>query len=166
MMAAPFNRYPNAFLATYLRRLADRISDASVAILRDHGIAVEPRTVSVLLFAADNTGSTTADVAQTLGISHQLASQRIARLIDQGLITTRTDPHDSRRRPIRLTRRGDREVKKILPVIARFDRVFEQLVREEAADLPDIINRVFDALSRESLAQRYERANGAATGRP
>ena len=155
MEVNPLDRYPHAFFATHLRQLTDRITEASKVIFDEYGIATDPRTVSILIYLSGTRAATTADIALALGHSHQLASQRIAKLIDQGLVQSYVDRRDSRRRPHRLTRKGAGEVKKLVPLIERFEQVFSALFAEIETDLSVAARRALQAIEQRPLQLRY-----------
>ena len=149
----PLQQYPNAFVATFLRRLSDEISRESQAIFEERGISADPKSVSVLLCVAQQP-ATTAEIAQALGHSHQLASQRVARLLGQGLVESDVDTTDSRCRPLRLTRNGRDEVRRLLPVMERLEQVFRELFTEIGADVPAVAQAMLRALSKRAIGER------------
>ena len=147
-------------MATKLRQLADQISLESRPILRQRGISTDPKTISVLMFVAGKSRTTTAEIARALGLSHQLATQRVNRLLDQQLIEIVSDSSDSRLRPVQLAAEGEAEVRQLTPVIEQLDAVLRQVFEEIDSDPVAIANDMFEALSQHSLQTRIDVAEG------
>ena len=135
----PVERFPHAFLASHLTQLSDRIHTLSLKLFRRHGIAVEPKCVSVLMLVAHSPLSA-ADIANTLALSHQLVTQRLNKLKKGGYLQVVPDTQDARRRVATATELGKAEILRILPVLEALDRVFESIF-EQVGDLPDLLRR-------------------------
>jgi len=135
----PIERFPNAFLAAHLSSLVSVIHELSKDLFREAGIHVDPKCVSVLMAIAENRNASASDIAQSLGISHQLVTQRIKKLERSGHVTCSTDREDARRRITSATRSGRAEIKRIEPVLARLEEQFTDLSEQIDIDLPGAV---------------------------
>ncbi|MEO3808462.1 MarR family winged helix-turn-helix transcriptional regulator [Sphaerisporangium sp. B11E5] len=65
-------------------------------------------------------GTTAADLGRTLGVSKQAAGKTVDNLERLGYVQRGSDPHDARRKTVRLTERG-------VDCLARSARIFDDL---------------------------------------
>lgn len=151
----PLRHYNSALLAYYLRRLSDKISEETGPLLEERGIELAPRTVSVALSLSAHPGATTTDLADWLGLSHQLVSQRLAKLIASGLAEHEVSPADRRRRQHLLTAKGEEEVEKMKPFLADVQRIFDELFGQIQVDLLAAARKAIHALEDRTITQRF-----------
>lgn len=139
-------------LASLLTILGDAVSSEVVSALdgtglrHGHGYLVQRLLV----------GPTTAtEMASELGISQQAVSKAVKELVGLGHVEMTVDPADSRRRPVRLTRRGRaavsraRAARKVLD-----DRVRDGLGNQRFDGLVADLERVLDVLGLRDAVER------------
>ncbi len=73
-------------------------------------------------------GATASEVAPRLGVTKQAARLVVEELTGLGYVERGEDPDDGRRRPVRLTARGE-------DALRRSEAIFDELRRELAAEL-------------------------------
>lgn len=146
----------DAFVANMLDRLAGRIVEQGDELLRDAGVVIPSRSASTLLLLGEARNLSVADVARLLDQPHQLVTQRTDLLIALGAVTRVDDSRDARRRVLRLTAKGRRELGKLNAVLVEAQEAICALYREIGCDLFDAAERAMDALDRASLRQRIE----------
>ena len=151
-----FLELPNhaAFLGARAQRLADLIGNQGDVFLRAGGVSVPVRSVSTLLYLHRHGPASLVQIAKALGEPHQLTSQRTTVLSGLSMISTRADKKDRRRRLFALTAKGRREAER---VDARCDDAvlaFDDLNRELAVDLAEVLDLAYDALNHRSMSER------------
>ena len=74
-------------------------------------------------------------LAERLGLSHQLASQRLRWLVKEGLVVIGDDPNDRRRRLVSLTPAGQTEGDKLQAFLPKLEQAYRDLFDEIGMDL-------------------------------
>ena len=105
--------YEDVSVPSLMREARDVYRDAIRKALAGAGCDDIPRSGSIVLAGLDHLGpepafSPQADVAASLGLSRQMASQLIDTLVLREYLERRNDPADRRRMEVRLTARGRR----------------------------------------------------------
>jgi DNA-binding MarR family transcriptional regulator len=116
-----------------------------------HDSGLTDRESGILAHIADeaDAGATAAQLAGHLGIGKAALSQHIKRLQQLGLIDTRTDDGDRRRKSIRLTAAGRRAVSSSSPLDQdRLRRLLETMSIEDAASAVRGLQRLAEAARR------------------
>ena len=152
-----FETLNNAFLAHFARRLADLIIEQSRTNLQDLNLDTPVTAVSTLLFLDKAKSSKVTDVAAALGVSHQMAAQRISTLQKVALIERTTLPNDRRSRLISLTKKGQAEAEALKDFTAKVSQVIVDLETEIDCDLTAALRRAELALLREPIVKRLEK---------
>ncbi|MEP2987887.1 MAG: hypothetical protein ABJN65_17890 [Parasphingorhabdus sp.] len=145
-----------AFIANQLDRLANQISEQGELLLQDAGLEFPARTVSCVLLIGERGEISTADIASVLKQPHQLATQRVELLITSKIVERFVDPHDGRRKILRLTPSGADQFERLQESLAEAARAFAGLFEEIECDLPAITRRATEALERSSVLDRIK----------
>jgi DNA-binding MarR family transcriptional regulator len=143
-----------AFVAHKLDRLSDLIVEQGNALLRDAGVKIPSRTVSLLLLIGDRGQLSAADIASTLGQPHQLVTQRIDVLMGLALVERKADAEDARRKILSLTTEGEQHYAALTTLLAKAAMAFAELSDEIGCDLAIMAMKAIDALGRASLVDR------------
>lgn len=143
-----------AFIANQLDRLADLISEQGELLLQDAGLEFPARTVSCVLLIGERGEISTADIASVLKQPHQLVTQRVEFLITSGIVERFVDPHDGRRKILRLTPSGADQFKRLQECLEKAARAYAGLFEEIECDLPAITRRATEALEHSSVLDR------------
>ncbi|MFI6521062.1 MarR family winged helix-turn-helix transcriptional regulator [Spirillospora sp. NPDC050679] len=83
-------------------------------------------------------GTTAVDLGRTLGVSKQAAGKTVEALERIGYVERAADPHDARRKLVRLTPHG-------VDALARSARIFDEIRARWAAELGDDRLRALEA---------------------
>lgn len=144
-----------SFLGRLSEALSTRIEEQTRPLFDAAGIVVPVKTCS-LLTALDEAGeASAADLARTLGQSHQLVVQKCPALLRLGLITQHRDPADARRKLFRLTDAGHDQLARIDAYSERIGDVYRSLF-DEVGDVHGAILRTLAALEARPLRDRIE----------
>jgi len=141
-------------LASRLRRVLDEIQRQGKRVYSELGIDFEIRWFSVFHFLANNPESTITDVASSLNLRHPSVIQVVNEMIEQGLLQSKSDSKDRRRRLVSLAPKGRKLFKKLQPVWKAFEDAGREIVREMDNDLIGAIAKFETALIRQSLYER------------
>jgi DNA-binding MarR family transcriptional regulator len=151
-----------AFLANRLDRLADLIADQGEALLRDAGLDMPSRTVSLLLLVGDHRKLSAADAAALIGLPHQLVTQRTELLIGLGLVERKDDPADGRRKVLTLSAKGKGQYARMRTRLTEAAAAFEALFDDIGCDLAAMAAKAQAALERKPLSARMKPAASVA----
>jgi len=151
-----FETLNSSFLAHFARRLADLIIEQGSELLRDLELTTPTTSISTLLFIANNANVTVATIAEELGVSHQMATQRINLLEKLLLIERQPLPNDKRAKQVTLTELGKAEVKILFPFTQQMKEIFEQLEAEVGCELTKVIRRTELSLLNKSIKERLK----------
>ena len=148
-------------LASRLRRLSDRLYGDAARIYRESNLPMEPRWFPLLVLLDEEGETTVTGAADRLAMTHPAVHQIAAAAARKGLIRSRRDRRDERRRLMALTARGKRAVDAHRPFRARIRCGVEEMLREAGVDLLGDLEKVERALDGAEIRDRIAgRGNG------
>lgn len=119
-----------------------RVRQASAALyeqmdqcLQAHGLTLPAYATSLVQTLYHGGPQSVSALAESLGLSHQLASQRLRWLVKQGLVAIGDDPEDRRRRLVSLTPDGQAEGDKLQAFLPKLEQAYGDLFDEIGMDL-------------------------------
>jgi DNA-binding MarR family transcriptional regulator/ribosomal protein S18 acetylase RimI-like enzyme len=119
-----------------LRRLADRIADAGRRLYLALGVPLEPNWHALLLYLDTHGPDSVTGAAEALRVSHPTVIEMARRMEAAGLVVTRPDAGDGRRRVLALSPEGRRrmpEFKQLWEVIGgELDEIIEATTGSDA----------------------------------
>jgi len=142
-----------SFLGRLSEALSTRIEEQTRPLFDAAGITVPVRSCSLLTALGEAGEASAAELARTLGQSHQLVMQKCPALLRLGLITQHPDPGDARRKMFRLTDAGRDQLARIDAYSERISDVYRTLF-EEVGDVHGAILRALNALEARPLSER------------
>jgi DNA-binding MarR family transcriptional regulator len=110
-----YDRVMKQGLGTQLRHLIELLDGAVAASYAEAGIDYRPRYTPVMRALAGNDALTVGDIAVAAGITQPAATQTVALMQKEGLVTTAPAPHDARQKLVALAPRG----RELLPRLQR-----------------------------------------------
>lgn len=90
-------------LGTQLRHLLELLDGAVAQSYRDAGLSYRPRYTPVVRVLIDRESATISEIAEAAHITQPAATQTIALMIKEGLVSAEQGAQDGRQRLIRLT---------------------------------------------------------------
>ncbi len=144
----------DAFVANLLDTLVNQIVEQGDDLLRQAGVVFPSRSASTVLLLGGGRDLSVADIAKTLGHPHQLATQRVDMLIALGIAKRVDDPGDGRRKVVRLTPKGRRQLQKLEATLVLARSAIAALFEETGCDLSAAALRAMQALETKSLLER------------
>lgn len=138
-----------------------RVRQASVDLyeqmdqcLQAHGLILPAYTTSLVQTLHHAGPQSVAALAEELGLSHQLASQRLKWLVNEGLVAIGDDPDDGRRRQVRLTAAGKLEADKLQTFLPLLEQAYSHVFDEIGVDLHHGLIAARTALKTSPLLDR------------
>lgn len=114
--------------------------------------------LKTLILLAEHAGTLSVkDVAERLGISLPAASRAVDSLVRRGLAERAEDPDDRRMKQVRMTRKGDRLMERLVAArIRSFERLLEEFTVTERRKLGDALDEI---LARPEIARLCPRGS-------
>jgi DNA-binding MarR family transcriptional regulator len=150
-------------LGTQLRHLIELLDGAVGAAYEAEGLDYRPRYTPLMRALHEHDGIGIGQLAELAGITQPAATQTVALMIVDDLVSSTPGPIDKRQRVIRLTERG----RALMPRLQLCWQATAKAAATLDADLPMPLSVLLDdalqALQRESFGQRIQSARAAAT---
>lgn len=144
-----------------------RVRQASVTLYEQMDLCLQayelklPAYATSLVQALYHRGpASVSTLAEELGLSHQLASQRLRWLADEGLVGIGENPADRRRRLVSLTAAGQVEAEKLQTFLPKLERAYGDLFEEVGMDLHKGMVDARAALTASPLLARMQQDTG------
>lgn len=145
-----------AYLGHYCRRLSNVIVEQSSEILNEMGIVTPSASISAITYLHMNSPISVANLAEALGVSHQMATQRVNQLEKLGLIQRIHLEGDKRVKQVILTPLAKSEVKRLKPFTKKVDSIFLELEKELNCQLMSGLRKAELSLLDKPLSQRVK----------
>ncbi len=153
-------------LGTQLRHLLELLDGAVEAAYAEAGISTRPRYTPVFKALAAKEPSTLGQIATAAGITQPAATQTIALMVKDGLVTAKAAPDDGRQRLVRLTRKG-RELYPLMQACwAATKLAAESLDDDTPQPLSQVIASAIAALQARPFEQRIATARAQLAKEP
>jgi len=140
-------------LGARLRRLSEQVDRDATRIYAARGMTFEQRWFGPLNQIVRNGPLTIGEIAERLRITHVSVSQAARSLEAAGLVASRADAADGRRRVLFLTAEGEARVRELAPVWAALEAAATALDRD-AGGVVSVLGRLDHALAERSLFDR------------
>jgi len=141
-------------LVSRLRRLLDELQRQGKRIYADLGIDLEIRWFAVFHFVANNPGSIITDIARSLHLRHPTVIQAVNEMTKKGLLQSKSDSMDRRRRKVSPTPEGRKLFEKMQPVWKAFEDAGREIQKEGNNNLLRAIDKFEFALEKRSMYDR------------
>ncbi|MEA1942725.1 MAG: MarR family transcriptional regulator [Pseudomonadota bacterium] len=141
------------FVGLLLGQIVDRLVEEGAEIAREAGIEAPVRTFSMIMLLSRDSRTVT-ELAQRLGVTHAGVIKTVRLLDGLGLVERGQDDGDARRKPLRLTARGEEQAGRIAAFMERANAVYAGLFEEIGADMFQLACAMDAALDREGFAER------------
>ncbi|QDY79087.1 MarR family winged helix-turn-helix transcriptional regulator [Streptomyces qinzhouensis] len=141
-------------IGTRLRHLLEQLDGGVAAVYEDLGLpGFRPRWTPVALTVAAEGPMPIRDLARALGVTHSAASQTVAQMVKEDLVTLAPGA-DARQRIVRLTARAE----SLLPVLhaeaAATTAAVARFEAELSYPLGELVDEAVAALRKRPLRQR------------
>lgn len=140
------------FVTYRISQIAARMSSHAAKVLRDEcGLSVvQWRILSLLGVSAPVTSSV---LVKLIAMDAGLFSRNLKKMVDAGLITSKTDPLDQRQQILRLTRSGKDQFEKAAPVMsARRVMLIDNISERDRQTFFKVLNQLEDNLEKANAS--------------
>ena len=139
---------------TQLRHLIELLDGAVGHAYEEAGLTYRPRYTPVMRSLMASEPATIGFIAQAAGITQPAATQTVALMIKDGLVTVEPGASDARQKMIRLTPEG----RDMLPALQRCWQATATAAASLEAELPyslsDLLGAAIGALETQSMGER------------
>lgn len=143
---------------TQLRHLIELLDGAVGAAYEEAGINYRPRYTSVVRALMASEPASIGAIAETAGITQPAATQTIALMVKDGLVSAEAGPTDGRQKLIRFTDKG----RDLIPRLQDCWHATRLASDSLEADLPfplgKVLDRTIKALEAKSFGERIRQA--------
>jgi ribosomal protein S18 acetylase RimI-like enzyme len=143
--------------ASRLKRLSDRLYRDVSQTYAGLDVEMEARWFPLLHLLSQGRELAVTEISAELGLTHPAINQVAAAMARSGLVRSRRDPADERRRLLSLNPQGRQLALQLSPVWRLVRNETERLLAESGVDLLKALDRIEESLDREDLATRLER---------
>jgi GNAT superfamily N-acetyltransferase/DNA-binding MarR family transcriptional regulator len=140
--------------ASRLKRLSERLMRDVAAVYAAHDVDFEPRWFPVVYLLRTRSPMAITEIAITLGVTHPAVNQTAAAMARHGLLVSKRDRHDERRRLLALSARGRALGDRLQPVWAQIGAATRDLLEAEAPGMLGDLARIERSLDERSVGQR------------
>ena len=143
-------------LGTQLRHLIELLDGSVSQAYEEAGLAYRPRYTPVMRALMEREFVTIGDIATVAGITQPAATQTIALMIREGIVTAEAGAHDGRQKLIRLTEQGHALVPKLVLCWQATATAAASL--EEQCQISEAVESAIDAIEKKSYIERIREA--------
>lgn len=147
---------PLAF-ASHLKRLSERLMHDVSGMYADVDADFEARWFALTYLLQRQSPLAVSEAAELLGYTHPAVVQIAGAMERRGLIRSRRDARDGRRRLLSLTPRGRATVKRLAPVWAAVRACTQEVLDASGHDVLAALESVERELDREAMSSRLRR---------
>lgn len=140
--------------ASRLKRLSERLQRDVSQIYREQKLEFHARWFPVAYLLAQSSPMSVTTIADALGLTHPAVNQIAAQMARCGLLTSRKDKDDERRRLLSLTSKGRRVVGDLQPLWDAVEKCTRRLIREAGYNLLSSIAAIEKALDSQEMYDR------------
>ena len=149
-----FETLNESFIAHAARRLADLVNEQTSTMMEDLNLTAPSTSVSTLIYLRQADGSTAKELADALGVSHQMATQRLNKLLELQLVEQAPHPNDKRAKVISLSKLGQVEADTLVQFTNKVAQAFSAIDAEIGCQLSSSIRKAETLLIEKPLAKR------------
>ncbi|MBS0186837.1 MAG: bifunctional helix-turn-helix transcriptional regulator/GNAT family N-acetyltransferase [Planctomycetes bacterium] len=143
-------------LASRFRRLSDDLMGDAARFYRLQDVEFSPKWFGLFKLLSEREVLSVGEAAAQLGLTHPAISQMSKELTAGGLLTSKTDARDERRRTLELTKRGRDLAQKMEPVWRAIETAGRGLADDVGFDIIEKLERMEEELRRRPMVERIE----------
>jgi DNA-binding MarR family transcriptional regulator len=153
-------------LGTQMRHLLELMDGAVQAAYVQAGIDTRPRYTPVFRALAGRESCTLGEIATAAGISQPAATQTVALMVADGLVSAKPAPGDARQRLVRLTKKGRELYPRLQACWAATKLAADSLDQDLPMPLSDTLAAAIAALQAQPFEQRIATARARLAKEP
>lgn len=145
-------------LGTQLSHLLELLEGAVQAAYTDAGLVTRPRYTPVIRALIEREPSTIGQIAAAATISQPSATQTIALMVKDGLLTAKAGPGDARTRLVRFTKKARLMLPELQACWAATKRAADSLEDDLGLPLSEVLGNTIAELEKKPFDQRISEA--------
>lgn len=142
--------------ASRLKRLSERLMEDVSQVYRDCGVDFEPKWFLIFYQLGQAGPQTVTGLAQQIGVTHPAVNQAAAELIRSGMLSSKSDKSDKRKRILSLSPKGRQRYEQLKPVWQQVKDATAELITETDSGLLQEIENIERALDKRAMYQRIK----------
>lgn len=141
-------------LTLRLKRLSDRLAEDGRLLYEDLNVGLEPNWYALIALLHESEALSVTQAASRLRLSHPSVVATSRKLEHAGLLVTEADPHDGRRRMLRLSDEAKRKLPSYRKLWDAFAVELADLIEGSGTDLLAALDAIEAQLDERGLDQR------------
>ncbi|EMR02479.1 bifunctional helix-turn-helix transcriptional regulator/GNAT family N-acetyltransferase [Cesiribacter andamanensis] len=151
-----FEQLGSLALASRLKLLSERLAKDVAGVYQSLNIPFEPRWFTLFWTLSRQEPLTITELARELRQTHAAIVQITNLLEKKGLLQSKKDKNDERRRQVSLSPKGKRLFESVEPVLGAIQQANDELLRMAAPDFLASLQVLEQALDQRSMQQRIQ----------
>ncbi|MBY0114096.1 MAG: bifunctional helix-turn-helix transcriptional regulator/GNAT family N-acetyltransferase [Phycisphaerales bacterium] len=143
-------------LGSRLRRLSDDLMGDAARFYKLHGVSFSPKWFGLFRLLIEQPNLSIGEAATQLGLTHPAISQMAKELTKDGLLSSKTDVKDERRRTIELTRKGKDLAAKMEPIWSAIEEASRELSEDAGLDIIAKLEKLEQAMRERPMFDRLQ----------
>lgn len=143
-------------LGSRLRRLSDDLMGDAARFYKLHDVSFSPKWFGLFRLLIEQPNLSIGEAASQLGLTHPAISQMAKELSEEGLLTSKTDAKDERRRTIELTKRGRDLAAKMEPIWTAIEEASRELSEDAGLDIISKLEKLEQAMRERPMIDRIQ----------
>jgi DNA-binding MarR family transcriptional regulator/predicted GNAT family acetyltransferase len=140
--------------ASRIKRLSESLMQDVGRIYKEQGFDFEPKWFLIFFQLSQQKAMSVTELAKAVGITYPAVNQLAAEMAGSGLVDSKSDPKDKRKRLISLTEKGRALMPSIKPLWKVIETSTSELLGELDCNFLQMIGQIEDALEDKSMYQR------------
>jgi DNA-binding MarR family transcriptional regulator/predicted N-acetyltransferase YhbS len=151
-----FEQLGSLALASRLKQLSESLAKDVAGVYQSLEIPFEPRWFTLFWVLSRQEPLTITELAKELRQTHAAIVQLANLLEKKGLLLSKKDKNDERRRQVSLSNKGKRLFEKVMPVLGAIQQANDELLQLAAPDFLASLQVLEQALDQRSMYQRIQ----------
>lgn len=144
---------PLAF-ASRLKRLSERLQKDASRIYKDHSVNIEARWFPVLYALKQESALSVTALAEALRLTHPAINQIAGDMARRGLIKSKKDSRDERRRMLSLSAKGRKALRDVDKIWKEISYETKQILKIAGNDVLSALENIENSLDEKSMYER------------
>lgn len=141
-------------LATRMKRLGDMLQADMQRLYEQHNIEFEPKWFTMLYALYHHPGMSIGELAAYIKLTHPAIIQFSQQMEKAGLLNTRKNSSDARKRELYLTEQGNTTYQRIVPLLDAINRANRNFLEQTGAPVLQLLDSMEQQLATKSMHER------------
>jgi DNA-binding MarR family transcriptional regulator len=151
------NQLGELAIGARMRRLYDVLSKDVGRIYQDHGLDFETKHFTLFYLVSRRDGIGIMDIAEELSLTHPAIIHLAKELEKKGYIESVRDSNDSRKRLLRLSKKGKKSLPAFQLVWDKINKLNKKMIQSRQHNLLKALGEMEGLLEEQSYYKRFEK---------